>query len=139
VDSVCASNDTTCICTDIQLAVAIQACAGMSCSIKEILIAMNVTDTMCQRPRRDKSHQTTVGASLVGGLAVLAVVLRTIEARLGGHFGWHDACALGAGICAIPFNAVQLLIGPAGFGRDTWTVPTHNLVLILKVRCGVRS
>jgi hypothetical protein len=30
-------------------------------------------------------------------------------------------------------NIVQLLVGPAGFGRDIWTVPFDKLVLIQKV------
>jgi hypothetical protein len=101
------------------------------------MISMNVTHTICQRPRRDNTFVATICAPLVGSLAVLAVVLRTVEACIGGRFGWHDACALGAGVWAMPFNAVGLLIGPAGFGRDVWTVPFENLAFIQKVRCPI--
>lgn len=88
---------------------------------------------MCDWPVREKTYVTTVVASTTELLAVFAVLLRTIDALLFRQFGWHDACASGAGIWAVPMNTVQLLIGAAGFGRDIWTVPFDNLVLIQKV------
>jgi len=92
---------------------------------------------MCDWPVREKTYVTTVVASTTGSLAVFAVLLRTFDALLYHQFGWHDACALGAGVWAIPMNTVQLLVGPAGFGRDIWTVPFDNLVLIQKVSLAI--
>ncbi|KAH8730153.1 hypothetical protein GQ44DRAFT_823495 [Phaeosphaeriaceae sp. PMI808] len=131
--STCAKDDLVCICTDPRLAAAMQACVGVSCSVKQTLTALNVTDTMCQRPVRDRTHISTVVAGITGGSAVLAVILRTIDVLVDGQFGWDDACTLAAGIWVIPMNAVQFPIGPAGFGRDAWTVPFENLVLIQKM------
>jgi hypothetical protein len=86
------------MCDDGQSVAATEACIGMSCNLKQMMTALNVTETMCQRPRRNKTYKTTVGASVTGGSAVLAVVLRIIDTWVDGHFGWHDACAVGAGI-----------------------------------------
>jgi hypothetical protein len=108
-------------------------CVFVACSIKEIVKAQNATAEMCHWPVRGRTYVTTIVATTTGTLTVFAVLLRTVDAWLYRHFGWHDACALGAGIWAIPMNTVQLLIGPAGFGRDVWTVPFDKLVLIQKV------
>ncbi|KAH7094750.1 hypothetical protein FB567DRAFT_586104 [Paraphoma chrysanthemicola] len=54
-------------------------------------------------------------------------------ALLDGQFGWHDACALGAGIWAIPMNAMQFPLSAAGFGRDIWTIPPENVTRIQKL------
>jgi hypothetical protein len=110
----------------------------MSCNIIQEMTARNVSDHMCQRPWRDKTYKVTIVAAVTGGSAALAVVLRMIDALIEGHFGWHDACALGAGIWASPMNVAQFLIGLAGFGRDAWTVPFENLVVVQKVRCQVQ-
>jgi hypothetical protein len=96
-------------------------------------MAQNATSLMCDWPVRGKTYVTTVVATTTGSLTVLAVLLRTVDAWMYDQFGWHDACALGAGIWAIPMMTVQLLVGPAGFGRDIWTVPFDKLVLIQKV------
>jgi hypothetical protein len=95
-------------------------------------MAQNATSLMCNWPVRGKTYVTTIVATTTGSLAVLAVLLRTFDASMYEHFCWHDACALGAGIWAIPMNTVQLLVGPAGFGRDIWTVPFDKLILIQK-------
>jgi hypothetical protein len=121
----------------MKLAAATQACVGKLCTVKQTMTALNATNTVCQRPVRDRTHITTIVACITGGFAVLVVLLRTIDTMLDGNFGWDDACALGAGIWAIAMNAVQLPIGPAGFGRDAWTVPFENLVLIQKASCKV--
>ena len=88
---------------------------------------------MCEWPIRDRTYIPTVVASVTGGAALLAVILRTGAALYTHKFGYDDACALGAGIFVIPMNTVQLLTGPAGFGKDIWTVPFPNLDFILKV------
>lgn len=96
---------------------------------------MNVTAIMCQRPVRDRTRTTTVTASATGGIAILAVLLRTVDTLIDGHFGFSDACALFAGLCSIPMNTLFLYMAPAGFGRDTWTLPFENIYSIAKVRC----
>jgi hypothetical protein len=62
-----------------------QVCIGRLCNIEQKMISMNVTDTTCDRPRRDNTFLTTICASFVGSLTVLAVVLPTVEAWIGNH------------------------------------------------------
>jgi hypothetical protein len=141
-NSTCTTNDLNCICNvDLELSEAMTNCVYVACTIKEIIMAQNQTSVLCDWPVRGRTYITTVVASTTGSLTVLAVLLRTVDALMYHHFGWHDACALVAGIWAVPMNTVQLLVGPAGFGRDVWTVPFDQLVLIQKVsllieRCG---
>jgi hypothetical protein len=134
--TVCSPTNTTCICTDGPLNAAIQACVGQFCTLKQTLVALNVTETMCQRPVRDITWIPTVVASTTGGAALIAVVLRTASAYSDTHFGWDDGCVAVAGIFVILMNAMQMPLGNAGFGRDVWTVSPANIVYILKV-CAV--
>jgi hypothetical protein len=128
--SLCSAADLTCLCKGpIELSKAVTNCVYVTCSIKEIVKGQNATAELCDWLVREKRHVTVV-ASTTGSLAVFAVLLRTIDALLYGRFGWHDACALVAGVWAVPLNTVQLLVGPAGFGADIWTVPFDNLVRI---------
>jgi hypothetical protein len=132
--SLCSADDLTCLCKgSFELSSTVTDFVYAACSVKKIVMAQNATAEMCDWPIRMKTYVTTVVVSTTGSLSILTFLLRTIDARLFGHFGWHDAYALGAGICAIPMNTVQLLVGRAGFGRDIWTVPFDNLILIQKV------
>jgi hypothetical protein len=121
------------MCESLCLSEAVTNCVYVACSIKEIVPTQNATSLMCDWPLRGKTHITTIVATTTGSLTVLAVLLRTVDAWRYDQFGWHDGCVLGAGIWAIPMNIVQLLVGPAEFGRDIWTVPFDKLVLIQKV------
>ncbi|KAF2864811.1 hypothetical protein BDV95DRAFT_613177 [Massariosphaeria phaeospora] len=129
----CAPDNLPCICTNVPLNNAIQACVGKSCTVKQALVALNVTSTMCDRPIRDRTHITNVLIGTTGGFALVAVILRTSNALWLGSFQADDACALAAGLFMIIDNAVTFPTGPAGFGKDVWTVPFENITYILKL------
>lgn len=94
---------------------------------------LNVTDTMCERPGHDDTKRTNIVCGITGGLAVVAVALRTWHAISNGIFEKDDLCALAAGVFVIIDNGVTFPTGPAGFGKDTWNVPFENITFILKV------
>ncbi|KAH7085105.1 hypothetical protein BKA63DRAFT_499004 [Paraphoma chrysanthemicola] len=132
-ESTCADGDMWCLCADDRLDEAMRACLARLCTLRETMSALNITTSRCQQPVRDRTHIPTIVASVTGGLAMLAVLIRTMIGLLDGQFGWHDACALGAGIWAIPMNAMQFPLSAAGFGKDIWTIPLENVTRIQKL------
>ena len=131
---VCDPTDIECICTNPKLNAAIEACVGASCTIKEALTSVNITMTMCGAPVRDNTHVLPLISGISGLFALVAVIVRVIAA--GRNFALDDFFVVAAMAGAIPMDVLQLYTGPAGFGRDIWTVPFENLYYILKVsRC----
>jgi hypothetical protein len=88
---------------------------------------------MCDTPVRDNTRITNLLCGITLNLALIAVILRTVNALYIGAFGKDDACALIAGIFMIIDNAVTFPAGPAGYGLDIWRVPFDNITFILKV------
>lgn len=103
------------------------------CIVRLALTALNVTATMCQRPIRNGSIKPIIVGSVSGGLSIVAVLIRTVGTIFDGHFGWDDACALGAGITSIPMTSFLLRIAFAGLGQGTWTLSFGNITHIQKV------
>jgi hypothetical protein len=99
-----------------------------------MIVSKNITATRCKEPVRDRTKITNLLCGVTGGLALLAVSLRTANALYIGAFGKDDACALLAGIFMVVDNAVTFPAGPAGYGLDIWMVPFENITFILKVR-----
>ncbi|KAI1548338.1 CFEM domain containing protein [Pyrenophora tritici-repentis] len=129
----CSPENATCICTDPNAALGMHHCADKTCTIRQALVALNVIATVCQRPIRNNTIKPIVIGSVSGGLSILAVLLRTVDTVVDGHFGWGDACALGAGITSIPMTGFLLRIAFAGLGWDTWTLSPDRITYVQKL------
>jgi hypothetical protein len=88
---------------------------------------------MCGRPVRDNTHVITTVAATSGSLAIFLVLVRLYNAIEAGTFGLDDGAAAAAGILLIVINGITLTLGPAGIGRDIWTLPFHDIYRSLKV------
>ena len=98
-----------------------------------LTVARNATDTICERPVRDKSQILTDVNVATGTLAFLAVLMRIfIAVRLQG-FGYDDFFACLAGCMAVPHFVGSLIVANLGMGRDIWTVAPGTISNILKV------
>jgi hypothetical protein len=104
-----------------------------------VIVSKYVIATECKDPVRDRTKITNLLCGVTGGLALLAVSLRTANALYIGAFGKDDACALAAGIFMVVDNAVTFPAGPAGYGLDIWMVPFEKITFILKVRHSILS
>ncbi|EUC46825.1 hypothetical protein COCMIDRAFT_91831 [Bipolaris oryzae ATCC 44560] len=131
--SVCSPNNATCFCANQHVAHNIHMCADRTCTIKQVLTALNITAIMCQRPVRNRSNQPLAVASVSGSIATISVMLRTLDAVLNRSFHWDDACSPGAGLTLIPMNAIQLRVASAGLGRDAWTLSFEDITYIRKL------
>lgn len=146
----CSPTDVQCICTDGPFNAAIESCVGSLCSVREILgefsfntfrvplirtllVAVNVTSTMCNRPIRDQSNLLFVTGLVSGKAALLVGGVRTFVASYQDSFGLDDAFALAAEAACLPVTVIQCITPKLGFGKDTWTVPQENIYRALKV------
>jgi hypothetical protein len=88
----CSLTDIPCICQNTVLDAQIAACIQGNCTIKEQLIAKNVSMATCGQPLRNKTKAIWIPGIVGCILAIVAVILRML-ARLttaGGQFGMDD-------------------------------------------------
>lgn len=105
----------------------------MTCTVREALVAVNTTSTMCGAPVRDKSDLLLYVAIVSGILAFFAIVMRTTVAIKARRLRWDDVCALAAWTFSIPLTVLQFVTPGLGLGKDTWTVDPQNIIQVLKV------
>ncbi|CAI6339320.1 unnamed protein product [Periconia digitata] len=129
----CTPDNIPCICTSPSVNAAIQGCVGTTCTVREALVAVNGTSTMCGAPTRDKSDVLLNAAIASGVVAFVAVTMRMSVAFMARSFRWDDACALAAWLTSIPLTVLQFITPGLGLGRDTWTLAPTNITKILKL------
>ncbi|KAL5401423.1 hypothetical protein PMIN06_004714 [Paraphaeosphaeria minitans] len=129
----CEPTDMPCICASPAIHAAIQGCVGASCTIRQALVAVNTTQTMCHAPIRDKTGKLLWVAIVSGALALLAIIMRSTVALLSEHWRWDDVCALAAWFFSIPLTVLQLITPGLGLGKDTWTVETWKIIRVLQM------
>ena len=75
----------------------------------------------------------TIVAATAGACAISLVLIRLYDAFTSDTFGLDDAASGLAGIFLFAIDGLTLTLGPAGIGRDIWTLPFHNIYRSLKV------
>ncbi|KAL9527886.1 SAT4 family membrane protein [Sphaerulina musiva] len=140
--SPCQAGNTTCTCENAEITAVTQACVLESCSVKHQLTTKNVTETICQRPIRDKRGPGL--KSIIAGLVIATVALglrmaSKIHSPCAGNDGWSttlwwdDAVVVFVLALAIPIDVSAVLLSHAGIGTDVWTLPFENITRILKI------
>ncbi|RDA89813.1 hypothetical protein CP533_0872 [Ophiocordyceps camponoti-saundersi (nom. inval.)] len=125
----CHPEDQACHCTDQALIKNATACIMVKCTIKEALLAKNVTATACGEPIRDKSPGFVAVSNVFGILSSLCVIQRfAFKYWTKAGFGLDDWATLAAMVISVPSIAINaLVVGPNGMGRDTWTLSYENI------------
>ncbi|KAG2415252.1 hypothetical protein HFD88_006443 [Aspergillus terreus] len=131
--SSCAPTNQTCICTNPILTETLTKCVTVSCTIRESLTTKNVTSQACHAPIRDRTKAVSITGVAGGAIALLAYILRMI-ARLpcmGGKLGLDDWTMTGTIILSCMLTAISPVLANYGLGKDMWTLPFHNITMIL--------
>ncbi|KAJ5953493.1 hypothetical protein N7454_000389 [Penicillium verhagenii] len=122
--STCASNNQTCICTNVSLNGELTTCVTANCTIKQALTAVNVTDTTCGAPVRDQTSLSivvpAVGMSVTMVLVALRLYTRLVVTNL--DMELDDWATILLACCAVPVNVGSIVLGKAGLGKDMWTL-----------------
>lgn len=88
---------------------------------------------MCNLPVHDITHITPIVSGISGGLATIAVTIRTVLAI--GDFYIDDLFIIIALVVgALPMGILEFFTSADGFGRDMWTVEPEKLYRIIQVR-----
>ncbi|KAF9885756.1 hypothetical protein FE257_012338 [Aspergillus nanangensis] len=129
----CALTNQTCICTNPVLTATLEKCVVGSCTIRESLTTKNVTSQACHAPIRDRTGAVSIPALVGGILAFIAFILRIIARTpwFGGKFGWDDYTMGLTIMLSIALTALSPVLADYGLGRDMWTLPFHNITMIL--------
>jgi hypothetical protein len=129
----CILTDIPCICADEPLNAAIQGCVMTTCTVKQGLVAVNTTSTMCHKPIRSKSDVIFYSAVITLPIAWVATAMRISVALLQNTVGIDDGFALAAVVASTPVSALQTITPGLGFGKDTWYSTPENINKVLQV------
>lgn len=133
VQSNCSLDDATCICVDKYAAIeeAGSPCILESCSLVEALFTKNLTETTCNRPRRDKAPRYDAMNISMGVITALLVVIRLIFKRFFSQrntLGADDWAILATLVIGIPCTIINKVgLTAHGMGKDVWTLSPDTL------------
>ncbi|KAI0875611.1 50S ribosomal protein L36e [Hypoxylon argillaceum] len=130
--STCDPTDIPCICSDTVLLSTVETCVLSNCTVIEALSAKNSTETLCGAKVRDNTVVTPVIVAVSGILAIVAVVMRVLDALPNRKLQPADICAILALVTAIPLGTLELVMSTLGFGRDIWTLTPSHITLIVR-------
>ncbi|RYP63124.1 hypothetical protein DL771_009418 [Monosporascus sp. 5C6A] len=133
-DSSCAPTDIACLCADRDLEREIEACALLTCSIRDQLATQRHSYELCGVGGEDRTTMIWTIAVSFGLLALVAFVLRCI-ARLSvvgrrswGPDDWVMTLVMGL---AMPLAFISIPLSRRGLGLDIWFVEHDDITHIL--------
>ncbi|KOS21707.1 hypothetical protein ESCO_002255 [Escovopsis weberi] len=100
-----------------------------NCTVRETLVALNVTATACDAPVRDRSREFANISNILGVISALFVVQRfayKLWAKVElGLDDWVTLLALVSGVPNTVLNATGIVQN--GMGRDVWTLQPSTI------------
>ncbi|KAK6005792.1 hypothetical protein QM012_007434 [Aureobasidium pullulans] len=134
-DSPCDLTDLACIKANKPLQDELSVCVKASCTIRESLTAKAFLQTLLGVPRRNKEALGTYTTVVVGGVSILAYLLR-LAARLPGSTSkWGlDDWAITLAMCfVVPLSVCAYALNRIGMGKDMWFVSFGHITEVLKI------
>ncbi|KAL2142497.1 hypothetical protein VTI28DRAFT_1099 [Corynascus sepedonium] len=132
-NSTCEVTDAKCLCTDVQFNNDATTCIMSTCTIRQSLVAKNVTEHMCGRGPEGDGSLIPVYLIFIG-LAVVAVALRLVARVLTqAYFWWDDFANLFAFVGSAVFTAMNIKSIELGQSLDIWFVSPDNITMVLKL------
>ncbi|KAK3324431.1 CFEM domain-containing protein [Cercophora scortea] len=131
LNSTCSPTDTPCICGNAALQGHAQQCVVASCTVREQLTTLNITNAQCGIVSgHDKSWMPPMIFFIVlaGIIFVLRLVSRVVCRT---NFWWDDFFNLLATIGCVGYSAVCFATGNLGLGTEIWAVPQENITPLL--------
>ncbi|KAI4729851.1 hypothetical protein E4T49_02153 [Aureobasidium sp. EXF-10728] len=142
-DSPCDLTNLACIKENKALQDELTACVRANCTIRESLTAKAFLQTLLGAPRRNKEALGTYTTLIVGGVAILAYVLRVIARLPGSNSKWGlDDWTLslamvilqfGYSLFIIPLTICAYALNQIGMGKDMWFVSFDHITKILEI------
>ncbi|UNI16606.1 hypothetical protein JDV02_003033 [Purpureocillium takamizusanense] len=130
-NATCTATDLACICSNPALQDAARDCVQARCPFSDVLAAINVTQTACGAPVRDKTSQINDTIIPLGVVTLVIVIVRLVfkrffstTARLGSD-DWAIAGTVAICIAGMVIGIDGLTAN--GIGKDVWTLTTKEV------------
>ncbi|QPG94069.1 hypothetical protein C2857_004435 [Epichloe festucae Fl1] len=131
----CSATDPQCICVGQYTHISGSAtpCVLRACDLTEALFTKNVTETVCNRPIRDKRGLYDALNYSANTIAAMVVIVRLVYKQFWsyrkqlGYDDWVILFALITGIACTIINKVGLT--DHGLGKDVWTIPPSQITV----------
>ncbi|KAG9195625.1 hypothetical protein G6011_00746 [Alternaria panax] len=128
----CTLDDTTCICTNTQLAATISACMLANCSMQDSLETARVQADLCNLSEESQRFDIFMWTGIIYSLAVVFVCLRIAGKLVNKRVALDDyIVVLAIILCALPVGCV-LAMTERGFGEHLWNLEDGALLPILR-------
>ncbi|GAB0135218.1 hypothetical protein EsDP_00003564 [Epichloe bromicola] len=134
----CSATDPQCICVGQYTHISGSAtpCVLRACDLTEALFTKNVTETVCNRPIRDKRGRYDAMNYSTNTIAAMVVIVRLVYKQFWsyrrqlGYDDWVILFALIIGIACSIINKVGLTAH--GLGKDVWTIPPSQITVFVE-------
>ncbi|EEU34878.1 uncharacterized protein NECHADRAFT_55092, partial [Fusarium vanettenii 77-13-4] len=128
-DSPCLSIDETCLCSNKAVQSKVAGCVMESCTVKESLVATNLTRTGCGAPIHEKSRACVAHFITLAVISTLFIIERFSVKPFWGIPIWLDDWSI---LVSYLLSFVQMLLVVCGvvghgLGRDIWTVSPSDI------------
>ncbi|KAL7947901.1 hypothetical protein V8C42DRAFT_268966 [Trichoderma barbatum] len=122
----CSELDLSCICQSLTQQSQSFACFKASCNLSDSLMTMNLTQTVCGAPVRDRAIRFKTMNLALSSVTLLIAGIRFVSKYLFSirqAFGPDDWTMLAAGFIGIPCIVFNILgLSGHGLGKDVWTL-----------------
>ncbi|KAH7346841.1 hypothetical protein BKA65DRAFT_285169 [Rhexocercosporidium sp. MPI-PUGE-AT-0058] len=134
-DSICAPTDTACVCSNVPLKAAFSTCVQLSCTVKQSLVTLNITHTVCEDPIRDRRTFYNTLSNVFATAAVVAVLLRFYSKWKSTQEFWYDDYSIIFLMVTTILSSVIAVKGATGngLGLDIWRVSFRQITDFLHV------
>ncbi|KAI1151960.1 CFEM domain-containing protein [Nemania diffusa] len=131
LNSTCTPNDTPCICENSALKNQTQQCVLSSCTVREQLTTLNITNAECGIfSGQDRSWLPPLLFFII--LATVVFMLRVVSRVVCQmKFWWDDFANLLATLGCIIFSALIVEAGNLGLGTQSWAVPQEDITRLI--------
>lgn len=131
LNSTCTATDVPCICADSALQGQARQCILASCTVREQLTTLNITNGQCGIfPGHDRSWVPPMifFIALAGVIFVLRLVSRIVcHTKL----WWDDFFNLLAALGCVGYSTVSFVCGNLGLGTEAESLPQKNITTLL--------
>ncbi|KAM0258196.1 hypothetical protein ACHAQJ_003964 [Trichoderma viride] len=122
----CSELDISCVCKSVNQSSQTLSCLKASCSFSDSLLTMNLAQSACGAPVRDRSGKFKAMNFALSSVTLIIAVIRFVSKFLFSirqGFGPDDWTMLAAGVIGLPCIAFNVLgLTSNGLGRDIWTL-----------------
>ncbi|KAG6003994.1 hypothetical protein E4U21_001536 [Claviceps maximensis] len=129
----CSVTDAQCVCVEqyAQITDLATPCIMSACSLTDALFTKNLTETVCNRPVRDRRGQYDAMNLSTGIIASLIIFVRLLYKQFCSYqrkLSYDDWAMLASLLLGVPCTVLNTVgLTAHGLGKDIWTLPPPTI------------